>query len=82
MSGIINTVSLIGLLVLNLVIVFGILFALGKIALGHRDGWAHLIGVGIVILVVGLWESGQLWTAVRELITSPPKGPTAPGPMA
>ena len=82
MTHLVNVLSTAGMMILNVVIVVGALFAFGKIALGHRDGWGHLIALAFVILLVGLWESGQLVADIHELLSPPvhaaPAGPGLP----
>jgi len=72
-SSLANTLSGIGYVILQVVIVIGVIYALARISLGHRDGYTHLIGLGVVLLLLQFWESGQLVAAIHELVTySPP----------
>lgn len=57
-----------GTLVLNVVVVGGLLFALGRVALGRRGAWGHLLGVLLVMGVAGLLLSGQLGGLVSEAV--------------
>jgi len=56
-----GTVAIVGL-----VLGIALLIALCRIALHHPGGYGQLVGVGVAVLVVALWESGDLGTVVRE----------------
>ncbi len=55
-----------GIALVGLVLGIALLIAVCRIALHHPGGYRHLLGVGVAILVVALWESGELGTVVRE----------------
>jgi hypothetical protein len=71
MSSIFDKLMAIGLVILQVVLVCGLLHALARIALGHREGYVHLIGLAVAVLVLGLWQSGDLLRGIHELVTSP-----------
>ena len=55
---------------LQTVIVAGLLVALGRVALGMRDGHKHLWGVLLAAVLLGLLEAGSLATLVHEVVTT------------
>ena len=64
MSGLLG----LGYAALQAVIVAGLLLALGRVALGMRDGHKHLWGVLLAALLLGLLEAGMLTTLVHEVV--------------
>ncbi len=66
MSGLLG----LGVSVLQAVIVAGLLLALGRVALGMRDGHKHLWGVLLAALLLGLLEAGMLTTLVHEVVVA------------
>ncbi len=66
MSGLLG----LGTSVLQTVIVAGLLLALGRVALGMRDGHKHLWGVLLAALLLGLLEAGMLTTLVHQVVVA------------
>ena len=66
MSGLLG----LGYAALQAVIVAGLLLALGRVALGMRDGHKHLWGVLLAALLLGLLEAGMLTTLVHEVVVA------------
>ncbi len=66
MSGLLG----LGTFVLQTVIVAGLLLALGRVALGMRDGHKHLWGVLLAALLLGLLEAGMLTTLVHQVVVA------------
>lgn len=57
-----------GMFALQAVIVAGLLIALGRVALGMRDGHRHLWGVLLAAVLLGLLEAGVLTTLIHEVV--------------
>ena len=66
MSGLLG----LGYAVIQAVIVAGLLLALGRVALGLRDGHKHLWGVLLAALLLGLLEAGMLTTLVHDVVVA------------
>jgi hypothetical protein len=56
------------LLVVKFIVVAGLLFALARVALGHEAGRRHLVWAAIALLVVSLWEAGELGRLVNSVV--------------
>jgi hypothetical protein len=56
------------LLVVKFIVVAGLLFALARVALGHEAGRRHLVWAAIALLVVSLWEAGELGRLVHSVV--------------
>lgn len=72
-----------GMSALQAVIVAGLLLALGRVALGMRDGHKHLWGVLLAAVLLGLLEAGALTTLIHQLVLAMGTGglsqPAGPG---
>ncbi len=66
MSGLLG----LGSAALQAVIGAGLLLALGRVALGMRDGHKHLWGVLLAALLLGLLEAGMLTTLVHDVVVA------------
>jgi hypothetical protein len=77
MNGLITGLLSLCLVVAETVIAIGLLVALARVALGHRRAYAQLVGVGIALLVVVLWQEGQLGAVVHDaagIVTTAARG--------
>jgi hypothetical protein len=66
MTGVIGGLLSLCLVVAETVIAIGLLVALARVALGHRRGYAQLVGVGVALLIVVLWQQGELGQVVHD----------------
>jgi hypothetical protein len=81
MSGLLG----LGVSLLQTVLVAGLLLALGRVALGMRDGHKHLWGVLLAALLLSLLEAGTLTTLIHQLVVAAGSDggglqPATPGP--
>jgi hypothetical protein len=67
-SAAVGTVLALALLVVKVVVVAGLLFALARVALGHEGARHHLAWAAVALLVVSLWEAGELEQIVRSVV--------------
>ena len=65
MNGLISGVLSVCLVIAETVIAIGLLVALARVALGHRRAYAQLVGVGVALLVVVLWQRGELGEVIQ-----------------
>jgi hypothetical protein len=63
-----GVVLALALLVVKVVVVAGLLFALARVALGHEGARQHLAWAAVALLVVSLWEAGELERIVRSVV--------------
>ncbi len=68
MSTAVGTVLALALLVVKFVVVAGLLYALARVALGHEAARRHLLWAAAALLVVSLWESGELGRLVHSVV--------------
>jgi hypothetical protein len=68
------------LTVAEIIVAIGLLTALCRVALGHRRAYAQLVGVGFAVLVLVLWERGQLGAIVQGAASYLTSTAAAPGP--
>ena len=66
MNGLISGLLGICLLLAETVIAFDLLVALARVALGRPGAYAQLLGVAVAILVVMLWQRGELGDVVQS----------------
>jgi hypothetical protein len=82
MNGVISGILSLCLVLAETVIAIGLLIALARVALGHRRAYAQLVGVGVALLVVVLWQQGELGQVVHDaagLVTTASRAnPTLP----
>ena len=71
MTALFSHLEVIGLVIVNALITIGLLFAMGKIALGRHDGYRHLVAVCVAAGVLILFTTGQFAAAAIELVSSP-----------
>ena len=76
-----------GMSALQAVIVAGLLIALGRVALGLRDGHKHLWGVLLAAVLLGLLEAGTLTTLIHQVVVAMGAAggmgqPAGPGPLS
>jgi hypothetical protein len=68
MSGVVGTVLALALLVVKAVVVAGLLIALARVALGHEGARRHLVWAAAALVVVSLWEAGDLERLVHTVV--------------
>jgi hypothetical protein len=78
MTVIVARLLALGLLILQAAIAVGLIVALVRIALGHREGFVQLGGVLLAVLVLVMWETGTLAVLVEWLTGQLASGPGAP----
>ena len=64
----------------EIVVAIGLLVAICRVSLGHRRAYAQLVGVGIAVLVLVLWERGQLGSVVQGAASYLTSAASGPGP--
>ena len=64
----------------EIVVAIGLLVALCGVALGHRRAYTQLVGVGLALLVLLLWERGELGVVVQGAASYLTSAASAPGP--
>jgi hypothetical protein len=67
-SAAVGTVLALALLVVKFVVVAGLLYALARVALGHEAARHHLVWAAVALVVVSLWEAGELEQIVRSVV--------------
>jgi len=67
--------------VVKVVLAFGLLIALARIALGKREGFVQLCGVAIGVTILFLWESGALSTMMQDFANQVSGGSGVPVPF-
>jgi hypothetical protein len=68
-SAAVGTVLALALLLVKFVVVAGLLYALARVALGHEGARHHLVWAAVALVVVSLWEAGELEQIVRSVVT-------------
>jgi hypothetical protein len=68
MSAILGALLATGLLVVKFVVVVGLLYALARVAIGHEAARRHLMWAAAALLVVSLWETGELGQLVHSVV--------------
>jgi hypothetical protein len=68
MSAILGSLLATALLVVKFVVVGGLLYALARVALGHEAARQHLLWAAAALLVVSLWETGELGQLVHSVV--------------
>jgi hypothetical protein len=66
MGAVISGLLSLCLVIAETVIAIGLLIALVRVALGHRRAYAQLVGVGVALVVVVLWQQGELGQVVHD----------------
>ena len=67
MTNLIGGLLSLGLFILNVVLVIGLMVALGRVALGHREGYRHVFGVLVAMVIVVLLASGDFPAIVHDI---------------
>lgn len=66
MNGLLSGLLGISVLGAEIAVAAGLLTALVRVALGRDGAYTHLIGVGVAVLIIVLWQRGELGELVHS----------------
>jgi hypothetical protein len=66
-SALLGSLLAVALLLVKFVVVAGLLLALMRVAIGHEGARRHLVWAAAALVVVSLWESGELGQLVHSV---------------